>query len=356
MIRFSAENGRAFEDAFAFAQNQVRKLVEKHPDFYPMYTKNGHWKHEGPAWTHWCDGFLPGMMWIFQKHARSRIPEAKYWLEQAIRYTKPLDRASTTATCTISASSFCPPITAGISSRRIRRCKRRADRGGQNAGACASRRTASICARSSRENSLFIDIMMNVGIIFYAARETGDRQLRDIAMRHSPHHAARAGARRRLDRARRHLRPGNRRVPAADHAQGYRGDSCWSRGLAWALYGFSTCYEYSRDPRFLDTAEACADYYITHTPADGVPPWDFNAPAESPGAAGYLGRRDCRGRTARLCRLVPDPMKGHLYWSTRSSSCARCARSIWPRAMQSGKAFSRAASTTSTKSWAWMSR
>src|SRR3989442_10638103 len=62
--------------------------------------------------------------------------------------------------------------------------------------------------------------------------------------------------------------------------QGYRGDSCWSRGLAWSLYGFSTCYEYSRDPRFLETAQACADYYITHTPADGVAPWDFNAPPE----------------------------------------------------------------------------
>ena len=24
--------------------------------------------------------------------------------------------------------------------------------------------------------------------------------------------------------------------------QGYRGDSCWSRGLAWSLYGFGTCF------------------------------------------------------------------------------------------------------------------
>ncbi len=51
----------------------------------------GVWKHEGPAWTHWCDGFLPGMMWIFHKHAPADSPEAKYWLEQAIKYTKPLE-------------------------------------------------------------------------------------------------------------------------------------------------------------------------------------------------------------------------------------------------------------------------
>src|SRR5258708_10799705 len=34
------------------------------------------------------------------------------------------------------------------------------------------------------EDSLFIDIMMNVGIIFYAARETNDKFLREVALRH----------------------------------------------------------------------------------------------------------------------------------------------------------------------------
>ena len=69
VIHLSNDTGDLFEQSFSFAQKQVRKLVEKHPLFYPLYTQNGKWKHEGPAWTHWCDGFLPGMMWIFQKHA-----------------------------------------------------------------------------------------------------------------------------------------------------------------------------------------------------------------------------------------------------------------------------------------------
>ena len=49
--------------------------------------------------------------------------------------------------------------------------------------------------------------------------------------------------------------------------QGYRWDSCWSRGLAWAIYGFTSAYQSTRDARFLETAEACADYYILETPA-----------------------------------------------------------------------------------------
>src|SRR5258706_364627 len=47
-----------------FAKGRLRSLIEKHPDFYPMYTVQGRWKHSGEAWTHWCDGFLPGMLWI----------------------------------------------------------------------------------------------------------------------------------------------------------------------------------------------------------------------------------------------------------------------------------------------------
>ena len=76
----------AFENAFSFAQKQVRALIERDPDFYPMYTEGGKWRHTGEAWTHWCDGFLPGMMWIF--HSRTGDAE---WRRQAERYTTPLE-------------------------------------------------------------------------------------------------------------------------------------------------------------------------------------------------------------------------------------------------------------------------
>ncbi|MBI2115288.1 MAG: glycoside hydrolase family 88 protein, partial [candidate division NC10 bacterium] len=62
--------------------------------------------------------------------------------------------------------------------------------------------------------------------------------------------------------------------------QGHRGDSCWSRGLTWSLYGFGIAYRYTRDRRFLETAELNADLYIEHTPPNGVPPWDYDGPAD----------------------------------------------------------------------------
>jgi unsaturated chondroitin disaccharide hydrolase len=81
------------------------------------------------------------------------------------------------------------------------------------------------------------------------------------------------------------------------------------------MYGFSTSYEYSGDPRFLETAESCADYYITHTPADGVPPWDFNAPADSRKLEDSSAAAIAASGLLRLCRLIHDPIKGHFYWT-----------------------------------------
>jgi unsaturated chondroitin disaccharide hydrolase len=105
--------------AFEFSQKQVKNLIENHPDYYPMYTKQGKWKHDGEKWTHWCDGFLGGQMWIFHEHTGD-----KFWIENAIRYSKPLEprqhdravhenRASTTARSTTWASSSSARTCAG---------------------------------------------------------------------------------------------------------------------------------------------------------------------------------------------------------------------------------------------------
>jgi unsaturated chondroitin disaccharide hydrolase len=61
--------------------------------------------------------------------------------------------------------------------------------------------------------------------------------------------------------------------------QGWRNDSSWARGQAWALYGFTTAYEFTGDDRFLRTALQCADFFIDRTPPHGIPPNDWEQPA-----------------------------------------------------------------------------
>jgi unsaturated chondroitin disaccharide hydrolase len=127
--------------------------------------------------------------------------------------------------------------------------------------------------------SLFIDIMMNVPLIFYAARETGDRALYDLAVAHC----------RTTERTL--VRPDGSTahegifdaetgafVRQSTH-QGLRADSTWARGLAWSLYGFATVFTYTGDPADRDVARRNADYFLARCPEGLVPPWDFDVPA-----------------------------------------------------------------------------
>jgi len=316
MIQFVLEADRElFDDAFRFAQQQVRKLIESHPDFCPMYTSNGRWKHEGPAWTHWCDGFLPGMMWIFHKRNGGTSANDKYWLEQAIRYTTSLEPRKHDRDVHDLGFLFMSTYYRWYQLSHDQKLRDTIIEAGKTLS-LRFKENGQYLRSFVGEDSIFIDIMMNVGIIFYAARETGDRRLRDIAQRHC------LTTRRVLvrgDGSTAHegifdVETGEFLRQATQ--QGYRGDSCWSRGLAWSLYGFSNSYEYSRDPRFLETAEACADYYITHSNSDGIPPWDFNAPPESRKLLDTSSAAIAASGLLRLCRLLHDPVKGHFYWST----------------------------------------
>ncbi len=143
------------------------------------------------------------------------------------------------------------------------------------------------CLRSFHgDNSNFIDVMMNVGLIFYAGIAAGDATLVDLAHRHC------------MTTISMLVRPDGSTAHEAifdvqtgqflrqSTQQGFSADSCWSRGLAWSLYGFGTCYELTQEPEYLRVAEANADYWLAHVPADGraygLAPWDFDAPAEGP--------------------------------------------------------------------------
>ncbi len=316
MIQFVLETDRQlFEDAFQFAQQQVRKLIENYPDFYPMYTVEGRWKHEGQVWTSWCDGFLPGMMWIFHKRNVAAASADKYWLELATRYTTPLAPRQHNGDVHDLGFIFMSTYYRWHRLTQDPKLKDALIAAGKTE-ALRFKENGQYLRSFVGENSLFIDVMMDVGIIFYAARETGDRRLRDIALRHclTTRRVLVRGDGSTAQEGIFDLQTGE--FLRQSTQQGYRGDSCWSRGLCWALYGFSLSYEYSRDPRFLETAEACADYFITHANSDGVPPWDFNAPPESRRLLDTSAAAIAASGLLRLCRLLQDPVKGHHYWST----------------------------------------
>src|SRR5215470_5180406 len=169
------------EHAFEFAQHQVRALVERDPDFYPLYTERGKWRHSKPAWTRWCDGFLPGMMWIFYEETG----EAD-WRALAESYSKPLEQRKDDREVHDLGFIFYH----GTYKRWYEATVREGapNQAPKNvvihAGQTLALRFNDLarCLRSFHGvDSNFIDIMMNVGIIFYAAIETNDTALLELA-------------------------------------------------------------------------------------------------------------------------------------------------------------------------------
>jgi unsaturated chondroitin disaccharide hydrolase len=163
--------------------------------------------------------------------------------------------------------------------------------------------------------SNLIDNMMSVILIFCAASQSSDAGLLRIATEHAL-------------TARRYLVRGDGSIAHEgifdldtgaflrhDTHQGWRPDSSWARGQAWAIYGFGQAYRFTGERRFLDTARCCADFYIERTPAHGIPPNDWEEPAppyayeSSAAAAGASGM-------LRLARLLDDgdPAAASRYW------------------------------------------
>lgn len=127
---------------------------------------------------------------------------------------------------------------------------------------------------------VIIDNMMNLELLFEATQLSGDPTFSQIAVRHADttlEHAFRP------DYSSYHVvdyHPETGEVRSKQTAQGYADESAWARGQAWALYGYTTCYRYTDDEKYLRQAQHIAQFICSHPnlPEDGVPYWDFNAP------------------------------------------------------------------------------
>ena len=127
---------------------------------------------------------------------------------------------------------------------------------------------------------VIIDNMMNLELLFWATRFSGDSSFYRIAVTH---------ANTTLEN---HFRPDNSSYHVLNYnpetgavqekktAQGYSNESAWARGQAWGLYGFTVMYRETRDKKYLEQAVKIADFLLNHPnlPADKIPYWDFNAP------------------------------------------------------------------------------
>ncbi|MET0637421.1 MAG: glycoside hydrolase family 88 protein [Chitinophagaceae bacterium] len=135
--------------------------------------------------------------------------------------------------------------------------------------------------RDKWDYPVIIDNMLNLELLFAATKISGDSSFYQIAVSHAN------------NTMKNHFRRDNSCYHVVDYDtvtgkpiiktthQGFSSESAWSRGQAWAVYGFTMCYRFTGDTAYLSQAEKTAAFMLHHPdkPADGVPYWDYNAPA-----------------------------------------------------------------------------
>lgn len=267
---------QAFDTAaqriWATAETKVRGLVTRHPGAFPLYTEKGQWAIDAESWTNWCEGFLGGQMWLLANHTGD-----EWFRQQAEVYSAHLEDRKDDRSVHDLGFLFWPTWRRWFEAT--------GDPGKNDIVVHAGRTLAMRFNEKGRylrsflaPESLFIDIMMNVGIIFHAASQTSDPGLARIAVEHC------LTTRRTLvrgDGSASHegiFDPATGQFLRQTTQQGWRDDASWARGQGWAMYGFGTAYRYTGDRRFLDTAVACADFYRERTGEHLVPPNDWEEP------------------------------------------------------------------------------
>lgn len=130
--------------------------------------------------------------------------------------------------------------------------------------------------------TVIIDNMMNLELLFEASRLSGDDTFSRIAITHADNTLAN------------HFRPDGSSYHVLEYDatdghviskhthQGLSDESVWSRGQAWAIYGFTMMYRYTKEQKYLDQALQTFSMMQHHAnmPADHVPYWDMDAPGE----------------------------------------------------------------------------
>ena len=127
---------------------------------------------------------------------------------------------------------------------------------------------------------VIIDNMMNLELLFWATKISGDSSFYKIAVTHAnttmKNHF-------RPDYSSYHVINYNAATGAVQEkktAQGAADESAWSRGQIWGLYGYTVMYRETKDKIYLDQANQIAQFILSnpHLPENKIPYWDFDAP------------------------------------------------------------------------------
>ena len=248
------------------------------PDSFPKtyYPQTGKYGFSNSGW--WCSGFYPGTLLYLYEQTNNR---ALY--DEAMRIDELLKKEQfNTHTHDLGFMMYCSFGNANRLSPSAA-YKEVLLNSAKSLSTRFSPVTGCIKSWDSKDPNDFlviIDNMMNLELLFWATKASGDSSFYKLAVTHAnttmKNHF-------RPDYSSYHVLNYNKETGAVKEkktAQGYADESAWARGQAWGLYGYTVMYRATKDKKYLQQAQHIAQFILANPnlPADKVPYWDYNAP------------------------------------------------------------------------------
>ena len=298
---------KQIDGEFVGAGSQYKVMMKELPagkfprNYDPAAMK---FESSGPGW--WCSGFYPGTLLYLWEQTKDK----QLWNESQRMLGLLKSQQFNTGTHDLGFMMYC----SFGNLQRLQPSDSTKDVLVKSAASLSTRFNPAVgCIKSwnspdSSEFLVIIDNMMNLELLFYATKVTGDSSFYKIAVTHAnttmQNHF-------RNDNSSYHVVNYNKHtgeVIQRRTAQGYADGSAWSRGQAWGLYGYTMTYRETKDPRYLQMAEKIAAFMLDHPnlPADMVPYWDYNAPDIPKAPRDASAAAVMASGLLELCRYVDD--------------------------------------------------
>lgn len=258
------------------AEAQLKYSLKQHTDktTFPRSVNDDGTLQAVPS-RDWTSGFYPGSMWEVYAYTKDQM-----WADSAAAWTAGLESVKMNTHTHDLGFVLYSSFGNGLKFTENPKYAQVLLQGAQTLSKRYNPKVGSIRSWDfgTWEFPVIIDNMMNLELLFWATKYSGDSTFYDIAVKHA-------------DTAmKNHFRPDFSSYHVIDYDtltgkaigkqthQGASDESAWARGQSWALYGFTMVYRETGDKRFLEQAENIADYYINHPnmPEDMIPYWDFS--------------------------------------------------------------------------------
>lgn len=281
----------------------------------PRSIANGSDQWQYVDYRDWCSGFWPGILWYIYGYTHN-----EEWKQKADKYTKELaplscqkgfDHDLGFMVFTSFGRGYMLTHNPEYKAVILRSADSLATLFNPKIGTILS--WPQMVKKMGWPHNTIIDNMINLELLFWAAKNGGGQRLYNIALKHAE------------TTMHNHFRPDysayhvvvydtvtGKKIKGVTH-QGYADNSMWARGQSWAIYGFTMCYRETKKPEFLDFVQKVTDIYLKRLPADKIPFYDFDDPSIPNAPKDASAAAVTASALIELSGYVPDKVKAKFY-------------------------------------------